>query len=85
MMTEYEWLDTFAGNLRSIMDECCMSQRELSRQTGISEGNISRYLNRQCMPSVNALINIAYVFPCADIGDLLCFDDRVEMRPSRRW
>lgn len=84
-MSEVEWMNIFAGNLRSLMEESRMTQRELSRRTGISEGTISRYLNAQCMPSVNALVNIAYEFPLASINDLLCFDDRMELKPSRRW
>lgn len=84
-MSEVEWMETFAGNLRSLMEGSRMTQRELSRMTGISEGTISRYLNAQCMPSVNALVNIADAFPCADINDLLYFYKPIEMKPSRRW
>ena len=85
VMSEVEWMKIFAGNLRSLMEESRMTQQELSRMTGISQGTISRYLNAQCMPSVNALVNIADVFPCADINDLLYFYKPIEMKPSRRW
>lgn len=85
MLSEYEWMQIFAGNLKSLMEESNMSQRDLAKQTGISESAISKYLSCKCMPSANALINIAYVFPCADFGDLLVFsDDRIEMKPQRR-
>ena len=84
MMSEMEWMDIFASNLRSLMDEERMSQNELARKTGISKGTISRYLNAQCMPSVNALVNIAHVFKGCDITDLLYFYDNMELRPSRR-
>lgn len=83
-MTELEWMDIFAGNLQSLMDEERMSQNELSRRTGISQGTISRYLSAQCMPSVNALVNIAHVFRGCDINDLLYFYKPMELRPSRR-
>lgn len=83
-MTELEWMKTFAGNLQSLMDEEDMSQSELARRTGISQGTISRYLNAQCMPSVNALVNIAYVFKGCDIYDILFFYKPMELRPSRR-
>ena len=86
MLTEQEWLEIFAANLRSLMDESNMSQRELSRISGVSESALSKYLNAKSMPSVNALVNIAYAFPCAGFEDLLVFsDDRIELRPSRRW
>lgn len=84
-MTELEWMRIFAGNLQSLMDELEMSQSELSRRTGISQGTISRYLRAETMPSVNALVNIAYVFPWATINDLLCFYEKLDKRPSRRW
>lgn len=84
-MSEFEWLKIFAGNLKSLMEESHMSQRELARQSGLTESQISKYLNCQCMPSVHALVNIAYVFPMASLDDLVCFDDRLEPRPSRRW
>lgn len=86
MLTEQQWLEIFADNLRSLMNESNMSQRELSRISGVSEAAISKYLNAKCMPSVNALANIAYAFPCASLEDFLVFsDDRIELRPSRRW
>ena len=85
VMSEVEWMKIFAGNLRSLMEESRMTQQELSRMTGISQGTISRYLNAQCMPSVNALVNIADAFPCADINDLLYFYKPIVMKPSRRW
>lgn len=84
MMTELEWMKIFAGNLQSLMDEERMSQNELSRRTGISQATISRYLNAQCMPSVNALVSIAHVFRGVTINDILYFYDKVELRPSRR-
>ena len=84
MMSEMEWMGIFAGNLRSLMDEERMSQNELARKTGISKGTISRYLSAQCMPSVNALVNIAHVFKGCEITDLLYFYDNMQLRPSRR-
>lgn len=85
MMSEVRWIDLFADRLGRLMMENNMSQRELSRLTGLSQGTISKYLNRQIMPSVHALINIAHVFPEAQIDDLLYFGDQIEPRPSRRW
>ena len=85
LMSEDEWIDIFADNLRSLMDEEQMSQNELARRTGISKGTISRYLNKQSMPSVPALVNIAHVFRGVEITDLLSFYKPMELRPSRRW
>ena len=86
MISEQRWMDIFAGNLKSLMAETNMSQRELSRLSGVSESALSKYLSAKCMPSLNALINIAYVFPCANLSDLLVLDDdQIEFKPSRRW
>lgn len=85
MMSEVRWMDRFAHSLESLLREHDISQRELARRTRISEGTISRYLNRQCMPSVNALVNIAHAFPEARIDEILYFGEQMEMKPSRRW
>lgn len=78
--SEYQWMDIFSGNLRELMRESRMTQRELAKESGLSEAMISRYLNKKCMPSVAALSSIAHVFPCANIDELLYFGDRVETR-----
>lgn len=83
MMSELEWMDIFGDNLRSLLEEQWMSQQELADATGISKSTISRYINKQCMPSVAALVNIAYALNC-EIDDILYFGDRLEFRPSRR-
>ena len=87
MMSEVKWIDTFAGNLRSLLDETGMSQRQLAKLTGISEATISKYLHRQMMPSVAALVNIYHVFNQhvkVSIDDIFYFQDKLEFRPSRR-
>lgn len=79
-ISEYEWMEIFSNNLRTLLSESGMTQRELAEESGLSEANISRYLNKKRMPSVAALSSIAHAFPCADIYDLLYFYDRVETR-----
>ena len=75
-MSETEWLKIFAHNLREMLFDCNMSQRELADETGLSESTISRYLSRQTVPSLFAIINIAYALNC-DINDLIDFGDRI--------
>ena len=79
-ISEYEWMEIFSNNLKALMDESGITQAELAKESGLTEASISRYLNKKRMPSVSALSNIAHVFPCADITDLLYFYDRVETR-----
>lgn len=86
-MSEFEWIDIFSGNLRSLLDETGMTQQELANKTGLSKATISKYLNGQVMPSVAALVNIYHVFNQylnVTINDILYFYDKLEFRPSRR-
>lgn len=59
-MSQQEWLDVFGDNLASILEEQQISQKELSRLTGLSESTISRYINKLQMPNMRAIINISY-------------------------
>ena len=45
-MSQQEWLDIFGDNLASILEEEKISQKELSRLTGLSESTISKYINK---------------------------------------
>lgn len=76
-MTETEWLDIFAGNLRELMQDRGYSQGDLANDSGLDQTSISRYLNRRRVPTMRAIINIAYTLDC-DISDLTDFGDRVE-------
>lgn len=59
-MSQQEWLDIFGDNLANILEEEKISQKELSRLTGLSESTISKYINKLQMPTVRAIINISY-------------------------
>lgn len=75
-MSEVEWLREFSINLRRMMWDARMTQRELADLSGLSESCISRYLNGTHAPSYKAIINLAYVFGCS-IDDLIDFGSRV--------
>lgn len=76
-MTEQEWLDIFSDNLISLLDENYMTQNELSIETGISKGTISKYVNGIQMPTVRALLAISYAFD-ESLDDLIDFGERIE-------
>lgn len=76
-MSEQEWLDIFSGNLRDMLKEANMEQKELAYDAGISEAAISAYLNGRKMPGVRALVNIAYALDC-DFNDLMDFGEMIE-------
>lgn len=75
-MSEREWLNIFGDNLQEMLNEARMTQRDLAEDTGLSESSISNYINKQRIPTVRAIINIAYSLDC-DIDELIDFGDRV--------
>ena len=75
-MTELQWLEIFGDNLKDMMDGAGYTQRDLADDTGLSEATISKYINKQQMPGVKALISIAYVLDCS-LDDLMDFGDRI--------
>ena len=76
-MSEVEWMDIFVDNLLHMMDDYGYNQRLLAEVTGLSEGTISKYISKQQMPGVKAVLNIAYAFNCS-LDDLIDFGDRIE-------
>lgn len=76
-MSELEWLDIFADNLRDIMQERRMTQNVLAVESGINQSCISRYLTKKQMPTVKAIVNLSYALRC-DIRDLIDFGDMIE-------
>jgi transcriptional regulator with XRE-family HTH domain len=75
-MTQHEWRETFGDNLDDILQEKGVTQAQLARDTGISVGRISEYINRRSTPSIFAIINMAYALDM-DVGELVDFGDRV--------
>lgn len=76
-MSEVELIDIFADNLQSLMDERGYGQRELERESGINHASISRYLKKERMPTVRALINLAFALEC-DLDELVPTYDYVD-------
>lgn len=73
-MTEVEWLDIFSANLIDMLNEQGYSQEKLAYETNLSQGTISKYINKKQMPSLKAIINIAYALDCS-IDELIDFGD----------
>lgn len=69
-ISELELIDIFADNLRDIMNEVGINQRELAKEANLTRATISRYLNKQRIPDLRALINICYVLEC-ELSDLI--------------
>lgn len=76
-MTEARWLELFSRNLIEIMERSRTTQKELAEGTGLSQATISRYLNRERMPSISALINISEYFG-ETLDDLMYFGEGID-------
>ena len=76
-MSEVEFIDIFGDNLRDLMDERGYSQRELAKETGISNVTISRYIKKERMPTAKSLVNLAFALEC-DLDDLVPTYDYVD-------
>lgn len=63
-MSELDVIDIFADNLRDLMKEVGITQRELAREINVNESTISKYLSKQIMPSFRNFMNICYVLDC---------------------
>lgn len=75
-MSEMEWLDIFGDNLKDMLKEANMTQRELADECGLSEVAISTYIHKRKIPGLKAIINISYALDCS-IDDLIDFGDRI--------
>ena len=75
-MTELEWMDIFGDNLRDILKEYGMTQRQLAEETGLTEATISNYINKRKIPSMRAIVNIANDLDIST-DELINLDDRI--------
>lgn len=76
MMRETEWMEIFGRNLCEMLQEAGYSQNEFAEATGLSKSMISSYINGTHMPSVKALVNIAYELGIS-FDELMDFGDRI--------
>lgn len=75
-MTQKEWLEKFKTKLVYMMNDRRMSQNQLARESGLSVSRISDYVKGRSVPSVYALINLAYALDTT-VGELTDFNMRV--------
>lgn len=76
-MTQSEWKHVFGNNLSDILEEKGMSQAQLARDSGVSMGMISDYINKRSVPGIFAVINMAYALDM-EVSELIDFGDRVK-------
>lgn len=76
-LSENEWLKMFGDNLRYLLDDNYMTQKDLADETGLSVGIISEYVNGNKMPGTKALLAISYALG-ESIDDLIDFGERIK-------
>lgn len=76
-MSEMEWISIFGDNLIDIMDEKGYTQEQLANETGLTQSTISKYINKKQMPSIKAVVNLAYALNCTT-DELIEFGDAIE-------
>lgn len=61
---------SFQENVRKLMEESGMNQKQLSGKTGISEASLCRYLSGSLQPRIDIVENIARAFGVS-VSDLI--------------
>lgn len=67
----------FKDKVKELMTLQNMTQKELSRRSGITEASISRYLNGERTPRIDIIINFAKVFK-VDVNLLINDDEEIK-------
>lgn len=76
-MTRGEWKNRFGDNLAAILREKEVTQNQLAKDSGVSKGMISDYINKFAAPNIFAIINMAYALDVS-IDELADFGERVK-------
>lgn len=50
---------SFGDNLKALLQERGMTQKELARKTGLAEASVSRYVNETRNPKITSAIRIS--------------------------
>ena len=76
-MTRDDLMIEFGWNLRRQLEKYSITQNELAQELTVSRQLISRYINGECLPSLDKLLNIMYIIGC-DLEDLVDTDEFIE-------
>lgn len=58
-------LSKFAENLKDLLSDSGLTQKELAEKTGIEPASINRYLKGNCEPTVKNVVALADFFNCS--------------------
>lgn len=77
MISETQWIEAFVEELKYYMNEKHISQRELSKLSGLAESTISDYIHGLRMPGIRAVNNIAIALGVG-VEQLIDFGNMIE-------
>ena len=63
-MSEIEFMSIFGDNLRDLIDEVGIGQRELAKEIGVTHSTINYYIHKKRMPSLPVFINLCIALDC---------------------
>ena len=69
-MSEVEFIDIFADNLRDSIAESGYSISEIAKEAKLDRSTICRYLNKERMPTIKAVVNLSIALLC-NVNDLI--------------
>ena len=58
-------LSKFVENLKDLMFDNNLSQKDLAESTGIDRASINRYLKGNCMPNLKGIVKLSDYFNCS--------------------
>ena len=58
-------MSKFVENLKDLMFDYNLSQKDLADNTGIDRASVSRYLKGNCIPNLKAVITLCEYFNCS--------------------
>ena len=69
-MSELEFIDIFADNLRVSIEESGYSIAEIAKEAKLEKTTIYRYLKKERMPTIKAVVNLSLALLC-NVNDLI--------------
>lgn len=71
-MTEHSWIEEFSNRLARFICLKNKTQIDISKETGISQSTLNRYLTGKSIPTIHVLRRISHTLNCS-ISDLVDF------------
>ena len=64
-LTDEKYAEMFSNRLRKIMEVRCISQKEISDKTGITQSSLSLYMNGKRIPNLYTVYKLSVALNCS--------------------